>query len=236
MGGKGSGRKKGDKQRVGKRNSTFLTKTLVEINNEIKHEYVHITGNDKLWKTYNKVTPTEAEACFAEHKGRCAYCDKVLTYLGHVSLTSARLAWYVPLNVGGEARPDNLIVVCARCKNDYTSTRKQRQGVVGLDSFADTCEQLFVAVLGEQSQTKIDMLKDRLNVTLSDVATCMRYVTLPEWKPVYMEKLIEGENTIGDRLEDMAKGVDVKAAITEDVKQIVTTKQYKILRKQDEIL
>ena len=236
MGGKGSGRKKGDKQRVGKRNSTFLTKTLVEINSEIRQAYVSITGNDKLWKTYNKVTPTEAEACFAAHKGRCAYCDKVLTYLGHVSLTSARLAWYVPLNVGGEARPDNLIVVCARCKNDYTSTRQQRRDVVGLDSFADTCEQLFIAVLDKRSKVEVETLKDRLNVRLADVATCMRYVTSSDWKPKYMEKVMDGENTIGDRLEDMAKGVDVKAAITEDVKQIVTTKRYRILRKKDEVL
>jgi hypothetical protein len=233
MGGKGSGRKKGDKQRVGRNNSTFLTRSLVDINNEIKQAYVHITGRDKLWKTYNKVTPTEAEACFADHKGRCAYCDKALTYLGHVSVNSARLSWYVPLKVGGEARPDNLIVVCARCENDYNSTRKLRGDIVGLDSFADACEQLFIAVKEGRPQEERDNLKDRLNVKLSTVATCMRYVARPKWRPVVLEKMIEGENTIGERLEDMAKGKDTKYSITEDMKQMVTTKQYKILRGKD---
>ncbi len=233
MGGKGSGRKKGAKQRRGRHNSTFLTRTLVDINKEIKQAYVHITGRDKLWQTYSKVTPTEAEACFADHKGRCAYCDKVLTYIGHVSVNSARLACYVPLKVGGEARPDNLIVVCARCENDYTSTRKMKQDVVGLDSFADTCEELFIAVKEGRPQEERDTIKDRLNVRLSDVATCMRYVTRPKWKPVVLEKMIEGENTIGERLEDLAKGGDTKYAITEDVKQMVTTKRYRILRGKD---
>jgi len=195
MGGPGSGRKKGDKQRVGRHNSTFLTKALIGVNNEIKDAYIRITGRDKLWKTYNKVTPTDAEACFAEHKGRCAYCDKLLAYLGNASANSARLAWYVPLNVGGEARPDNLIVVCARCKNDYTSTRKMRQDVVGLNSFAATCEALFKAVKDGRSKLEIETLKDRLNVRLADAATCMRYVTQSSWKPKRFEKVIEGENT-----------------------------------------
>jgi hypothetical protein len=233
--------KKGTKKRKGRRASTFLTKSLEEINNEIKQNYGRITGMDKLWQTYNKVTPTEAEACYDKYKGRCAYCDKSLSYLGSVSVYSARLAWYVPLNVGGEARPDNLIVVCARCKHGYTSTRKVRQDIVGLDSFADTIESLVKAVWAGEGPEVTLPLKDKLNVRLADVANCMRYVTTSDWKPEFdyttgkkFVKIVEGENTIGEQVEQLAEGTrdggDVKDEIIQVTKQIVTTKQYKIIR------
>jgi hypothetical protein len=58
----------------------------------------------------------------------------------------------------------------------------------------------------------------------------MRYVTTPDWRPVEMVKMIEDKNTIADRLEQMGKGDKVTEIITEDVKQVVTTGQYKIMR------
>jgi hypothetical protein len=58
----------------------------------------------------------------------------------------------------------------------------------------------------------------------------MRYITTPDWMPVEMTKLIENQNTVADKLEKMGKGEEVADSITEDVKQIVTTKQYKIIR------
>ncbi len=138
--------------------------------------------------------------------------------------------FYVPLKVGGEARPDNLIVACAPCKQEYRSTRKLRQDITGLDSFADCCEELFIAIKEGHPQAKVHMLKARINTRLTDVATCMRYVTTPDWRPVEMTKLIENRNTIADRLEQMGKGEKVTECITEDVKQIVTTKKYRIMR------
>jgi hypothetical protein len=219
-------------RRVPKRKNTpFLKQGIEEINNDIKKAYVKVTGEDKLWQTYEKITIPDAEECFRQYRGKCLYCDTRLSYLGRMSKNSARLMFYVPLKVGGEARPDNLIIVCADCKHEYRDTRKLRQDIVGLDSFADCCEQLFIAVLDGHSQLKIDTLKARINTRLSDVATCMRYVTTPDWKPRETVKLIEGKNTIADRLERMGEGNKVTECITEDVKQIVTTKQYKIIRR-----
>jgi hypothetical protein len=47
-------------------------------------------------------------------------------------------------------------------------------------------------------------------------------------------KIVEGENTIGEQVEQLAEGTrdggDVKDEIIQVTKQIVTTKQYKIIR------
>ena len=219
------------RRRVPKRlNTPFLTTTVDAINNEIKEAYGVVTGKDKKQGTFEKIIPAEAEDCFRQYRGKCVYCDTRLSYIGRANMASARLAFYVPLKVGGEARPDNLIIVCAHCKHEYRDTRKLRQDIVGLDSFADCCEQLFIAVRNGYPQVTVNMLKARLNARLTDVATCMRYVTTPDWRPVKMEKLIEGKNTMAEALEDMGKGDDTKDAITNKAKQVVTTGQYKILR------
>jgi len=219
-----------ERRRVGIKGSTFLTKGLSEINKEIKTYYGKVLGKDKVWDTYDKVTRSDVEAVAARYKGRCVYCDKSLSYIGTVGKFSARLAWYVPLNVGGAPRPDNLVVVCARCKTDYTSVRKVRQDVEGLDSFADVIERLVKAVQNNEDPHVIEALKSRLNVRLADVATCMRYVTTSDWKPDKFEQVIEQHNTIGELIEQQARGKDVKKEITQTTKQIVTTKQYKIIR------
>jgi hypothetical protein len=197
---------------------------LTEINTEIHEAYGKTTRKDLFWATYTKVNKADAEACFMEYKGRCVFCDKTLSYLGRNSENSARLMFYVPLNVGGEARVDNLVVVCAECKHGYRSTRKLRQDIQGLDSFADTCEALFIAVREKADEDVIDCLKNRLNIRLADVATCMRYVidTAEEG-----EILIEGENTIADMLEDPVKN---KGEITKKVKNMVGHMQYRIIR------
>jgi hypothetical protein len=87
-----------------------------------------------------------------------------------------------------------------------------------------------MAVRDGDSEEVRDQLKNRLNVRLVDIATCMRYVTTGDWEPDDTEVVVEGVNTIGERLERMAKGEEVKDKITNDVKQIVKTKQYKIIR------
>ena len=219
------------RRRVPKRlNKPFLTTTVDAINNEIKEAYGVVTGKDKKQGTFEKIIPAEAEDCFRQYRGKCVYCDTRLSYIGRPNMASARLAFYVPLKVGGLAVPDNLIIVCANCKHDYRDTRKLRKDIVGLDSFADCCEQLFIAIRDEAPRDTVNMLKGRINARLEDVATCMRYVTTPDWRPVEMGKLIENQSTIADRLEQMGKGEKVTEIITEDVKQVVTTKQYKIMR------
>ncbi len=211
-------------------NSPFLTTAVNAINKQIRKAYGTPTNKATFWGTYKKINSADAEACFQHHKGKCAYCNKRLSYLGRRSVYAARLSWYVPLSVGGEARPDNLIVVCIECEHDYRDTRHLRREVVGLDSFADVCEALFKAVRDGASEEVRDQLKNRLNLRLVDVATCMRYVTTGDWEPDETEVVVEGVNTMGERLEQMAKGEDVKNEITNDVKQIVKTKRYKILR------
>jgi hypothetical protein len=211
-------------RRVPKRlNTPFLRSVLDELNTEI--EKYHGTS-------YKKITPADAEACYSEYGGKCVFCDTRLAYLGRPDMAAARLMFYVPLKYNGPPIPTNLVLVCLKCKYDNRSTRKLRTEITGLDSFADCCEQLFIAVRDGYPQSKIDMLKNRINTRLSDVAMCMRYVTTPDWRPVEMTKLIENKNTIADRLEQMGEGDKVTKCITEDVKQIVTTKQYKIMRSQ----
>ena len=206
--------------------SSFLTKGLIEINNEIKEAYSSVIEKDKIWNTYTKVNKADAEDCFMQYNGRCVFCDKTLSYLGRNSHNSARLMWYVPLNVGGEARPDNLVVVCAECKHGYRSTRKLREDVQGLDSFADMCVELWRAV-GREDQASIDRLKNRLNIRLSDVATCMRYVIQTEPEPEEPEVVIEGVNTIPDLLVDPEKN---KTKITNRLRKVVKNKQYRVIR------
>jgi len=224
--------KKRTRKKTRRNISSFVTKGIEEINREIKEAYGKVLGVDELWGTYSKITKTDAELCFEKYKGRCVYCNKALSYLGRMSKDSARLVFYVPLNVGGEARPDNLVVACAQCKHNYRSVRVQRTDIVGLDSFADHCEALFLAIKDGASEEIRDQIKNRLNLRLVDIATCMRYITTADWIPEKFEKVVEGENTIGERLERLGRGEDVKDDITNDVKQIVTTKQYKIIRSE----
>ena len=219
------------KNRKKRNTGTFVTKGVHEINAEIRAAYIKVTGKDKLWETYDKLRPGDAEAIFKRYRGRCVYCDKSLSYIGRMSSNSARLAFYVPLKVGGEARPDNLVVVCAPCKNDYTYVPKQRTDIVGLDSFADICEVLFKAVKNGASEDTRDRLKNRLNLRLADIATCMGYVVKSDWIPTD-EIVEEGVNTIGEQLEGMAEGEDTKDAITNTVKQVAARKQYNIIRNQ----
>ncbi len=216
-----------DRQRM---NSPFLTKCVDGINKQIRKAYGTPTNKDTFWGTYTKINSADAEACFQRHKGKCSYCDKRLSYLGRRSTFAARLMFYVPLILGGEARADNLIIVCTQCEYDYRDTRRLRRDIVGLDSFADVCEALFKAVRDGASEEVRDQLKNRLNLRLMDVATCMRYVTTGDWEPDDTEVIVEGVNTMGERLEQMANSEDVKDKITNDVKQIVKTKQYRILR------
>lgn len=215
-----------------KLHSAFLSSSLDDINREVRVEQDKHRKNTKMWHSFAEFKRAGAEECFQKYKGRCVYCDKALSYLGRKAPNSARLMFYVPLNVGGKVTLDNLIVACVPCKQEYTSLRKVREDVLGLDSFGDTCEALFKAVRDGANEETILKLKCRINHRLTDIATCMRYVTTSDWIPNAMRLVIEGENTIGDRLEDMAKGEDVKDEITQDVKQIVTSKQYKIIRKQ----
>ena len=211
-----------------RRTSSFLTKSLEDINNEIKAAYGKVTAIDKMWETHDKVTKDDAEEVFMQYRGRCGYCLRTLSYLGRQSHRSARLMWYVPLNVGGQARLDNLVLVCTECKNNYHSTRRLREDIQGVDSFADTCEALFIAVRDGADQVSIDRLKNRLNLRLSDVATTMRYVVNTHRDE--HEIMVEGKNTIPDMLEDMAKGEDVKPKITKRMKKVQREKQYKVIR------
>ncbi len=135
--------------------------------------------------------------------------------------------FYVPLNVGGEARPDNLVVVCAECEHGYRSTRKLREDIFGLDSFADTCVELYRAVQRGADTDTIDRLKSRLNIRLADVATCMRYIVGSAPEPDDRELIIEGENTIPDMLVEVEENQD---KITERVEKMVKHKQYRVIR------
>ncbi len=80
---------KGGRPKVNKRRqrktSSFLTKSLADINTEIEEAYVKVTGRDKLWSTYTKVNKADAEECFMQYKGRCVFCNKSLSYLGRHS-------------------------------------------------------------------------------------------------------------------------------------------------------
>ena len=220
--------------RRGKTPSRFVSETVDTLNADIKKAYGKVTGEDKVWSVYDSITKNEVEEVFQKYRGRCVYCDKATAYLGTRSRNSARVTWYVPLNVGGEAVLSNLIVSCQGCVKSYRSTRKLREDMVGLDTFADTVERLVKAVWAGEPQYIVDRLKARLNIRLSDVASCMRYITKDDWVAAENEIIEEGVNTIGDRVEAMVKGDDTKDAITNTIKQIVTTKQYKIIRRQDE--
>jgi hypothetical protein len=216
-----------------RKSGVFVTDQVDTLNAEIRRAYVKVTGEDKIWSVYDRITALDIEEVYHKYKGRCVFCDKATAYLGKRSLDAARVTWYVPLNVGGEARPDNLIVSCQECVKSYRSTRKLREDMVGLDTFADVVERLVKAVRDGEDECIVAALKSRLNVRLMDIANCMRYVTKDDWIAAEDEIVEEGVNTIGDRVEAMAKGEDTKAGITNTVKQIVTTKQYKIIRRQD---
>jgi len=129
------------------------------------------------------------------------------------------------LENGGPAKASNLILMCSA----HSTVKKRPQDVVDINSFADLCEQLIIAVQNKQTE-RISIIKRMMNWTLEDIAATMRYEVFDDWRPDKVELVYEGRNTIPDLVEKLVEVPEVKEEITEQVKQLTTAKKYKVLR------
>ena len=180
--------------------------------------------NDKL-RTFDPKLPvivfSEVEKVYKRCKGRCQICGTAvfLENAGDV------FHFYVPLENGGPAKASNLILMCSA----HSTVKKRPQDVVDINSFADLCEQLIIAVQNKQTE-RISIIKRMMNWTLEDIAATMRYEVFDDWRPDKVELVYEGRNTIPDLVEKLVEVPEVKEEITEQVKQLTTAKKYKVLR------
>jgi len=186
--------------------------------------------NTDIMKFYPKsplLVMSEVVSLYKKAKGCCQFCGSTIYLVGPGAFI---FQWYIPLEYGGKASIGNVVVVCSTHERELTE-RKRPQDVFGINTFADLCEQLFLAVQ-DKSTERIKQIKRMMNWTLEDIAATLRYKTFDDWKPEKFELIYEGRNTIPDLIEKIVKEPETKEDITEQIKQIVTSKKYRVLRNE----
>lgn len=208
------------KKRKIARASTFRI-GLVEIQHEIK-----------LAKVKSEITRWSMRAVFDKYGGRCVYCGMGLLCNGD-GPDSAHFSFYTPLNNGGEAKEDNLVLVCATHRKTYRPNKILMTSILDVNTIPDLIVAL-VETVKESASTdseklarleKIKILKRQLNFALEDLALTMRYKVVGLWRQEEQIIVEEDVNTFAEQvLEPEA------AKIKETLRQIVTTGKYKIIR------
>lgn len=166
---------------------------------------------------------SELTALYKKSKGHCQICGDLVELWGTGELV---FDFYVPLKYGGLPTIDNVFVSCHAHK---INTNKKRAELPDINTFADLCEQLFLSVQeGTDKRTK--QIKRMMNWTLEDLTESMRYETFDDWRPDKFELIYENRNSIPDLIEKVIEAPGAKAEITEQIKQLVTAKKYRILR------
>lgn len=208
------------------------TTAMREINRELK-----IAG-----KGTNLFRRPEAEQIYKKYGGRCAFCGVNLV-IASSSMSGIAFMFYTPLNVGGSPTISNVILVCKAHKARYRPIREAREDILDINTIADYIEHLIRAIKNDGDREKILRIKRILNGKFTDLAVNMRYVTFSGNMPEDIEIVEEGVNTVPDLIQDLAdKSLDSppgdvlssKQKVTESLKQIDSTKQYKIIKKKPE--
>jgi hypothetical protein len=207
------------------RKSTAYGRVIAEINKELppSHRKLHFYLAEEILHDWN---------------GRCAICGIPLQLMSINERNSMHLMFYIPLKSGGTKDKSNIVPVCTTDKKRYKPTKDLREEIPDLNTFADLTERLAKAIIREENEEVIRRIKLALNKILEQISVGIKYRPFTDWEPEDTELLIEGENTIPDRIEEvvtkLAKEEDTeetKDKITNSVKQIATHKQYKILKK-----
>lgn len=221
----------------------------------ITGKYAYTRAVDEINKQLRKyrgvtrITTKDAHAVYQAHKGLCAFCGIGLNVREFLGSNSLRLKFYIPTEYGGDRTVKNLVPVCLDCDGKYRPVKEPREDIPDLNTVADLIEALTKAVIhAEESIDKPDFgaltkkvrrIKRLLNLKIEEIAATMRYKPFKDWAPESYVIIQEENNSIPDLVEQVTKGArqgdedalsSAKDRITEQVKQTVSTRQYKIVR------
>ncbi len=204
-------------------------KAVAELNNEIKRKRPHLK---------KRFLRSEAEEKYKEYKGSCAFCGINLLVAESNSSHALRYSFYIPLEVGGVIDTFNIVPCCPSHKEENDRKIAIRDHIPDIDTLGDLIHILIETVL-ENRETPTPELKEKLrrikrtiNSELNNIVVTARYSYLEDWAPEEMSLLVEEKNTLPDLVEKIVEEKDTKESIQKLTGQMLTTKQYKIIRKR----
>lgn len=195
-----------------------------------------------------KVNPLSLANLFKTFSGRCAYCGVPCVPNSGDTRTKVSFQWYIPLNRGGLPEKENLVPVCSEHRHKYRASKRQIETIPDVNTFGDLMYSLIQATvtmtrLKSDNNTeafvwehKINRIKRAINSLLEEMMVSTQYRPFTDWKVDNMTVYEEDINTIPDMVEDMTEKEIAgepaeKESLIEAAKQMLTTKQYKIIRK-----
>ena len=191
-----------------------------------------------------RIQAIELSMLFKQFNGRCAYCGIPCIPWPKISNDRVYFHWYIPLDKGGTTEIKNLVPVCSEHKEKYRHVKTPRETIPDVNTFGDLIATLVDSTITMRKlksdnnveafkwERKIQALKHSINMLLEEIMVSTHYKPFSDWKfnPIMHE---EDVNTIPDLIEGMVKGEDNKDELTNAAKQLISTKQYKIIRKDD---
>jgi len=208
-----------------------------------------LNENSQKNRKKRKYNLSEAYDIWKQHQGRCVFCGLQLNSGEYNTPNGCHLIPYTPFEVGGTTEIWNIVIACTSCKKNYGGSKGVREDIPDLNTFADMISALIKTTLEKKEATdldkykllenKISRLKIMLNLKLTDIAQNMRYKAFVDWMPEEFTIIEENKNSIPDIIENMTEGAcggneDALASgeeeITQQIKQTMITKKYKIIR------
>ena len=205
-----------------------------------------------LGKNTKKLTLSDAREIYQKNNGRCVYCGLPLQPSRLGQSNSLNFIFYIPIEFTGMNEYNNIIPVCPYHAEMLTPNKQFLEDIPDINSIADIIEVLVKCKLDsiefQKTQNpeyfpvveKLKRLKRLLNFKIQEFALSMRYKTFVDWIPSQYELIQEDHNTIADLVEivvdaDVDSMGKIKNKITKQLKQIVTTKTYNIIRDNKDV-
>ncbi len=214
-------------------------------------EKLNVKAKRILGQNTKKFLLGEASYLYKKYNGRCVYCGLPLQVRLQGAANSLNFIFYIPIEFTGKNDIDNIVIVCPTHAESFSPNKQFLEDIPDIDTVADIIECIIDTKLKmiEASkikdpeffllQEKIKRLKRLLNLRIQEFALSMRYKSFRDWIPSKYEIIQEDHNSFGDLVE-ISVGADedymgeVKAKITNQLKQIATTKSYTIIRDTNE--
>jgi hypothetical protein len=226
--------KKGKVER-GARNSAFR-EALREFNGEI------VKAKRRGRQIF--FTKDDCRFCYDKWGGYCAYCALPLAVKGQKRANAVHFMLYLPFKAGGQIRRDNVIPVCAKCKEKQQPLPKRPgERIPNVNTVADIVDRLIVEVhklawfenkkreehakeepnndmiaqwdnLSRDCCEMRSILKRDLNAAVAEFVYTLQYAPKKEAR-TFRPPVVEDRNTIGDIVSDMCMA-SAEVSVQED--------------------
>lgn len=198
------------------------------------------------------IYPSVAHDVFQRYNSRCAFCGISLSVRNTRKFNSLRFLFYIPLREGGSQDIDNIIPTCLDCfAVDSHKRRSLIQDIPDINTFSDLLEQLIISTAKYYTlyqeedpnyffqKDKSQIIKRLINLKLEEILIAIRYNFFKDFPSENFEILEEETNSFSDIVELGIKSVldddsestsKIKEKLTNQVKQISKTRQYRIIK------